>query len=116
MEYKKILINFVLIIFILSTTVFGGTLIDEFEGSISITGIEELQDAGGKILGTIRVIGTIIAVAMIMILGIKYMIGSAEQKAEYKKTLFPYLIGAILIFGASNIADIIYSWAKELLQ
>ena len=36
------------------------------------------------------------------------------QKAEYTKTLFPYFIGAVLIFAASNLADMIYSWASTI--
>jgi len=75
---------------------------------------QNVQDLGSRILGIIRVVGTIAAVGMLIVLGIKYMMGSAEERAEYKKTLFPYFIGAILIFAASNLADIIYSWAQSL--
>ena len=39
--------------------------------------------------------------------GIKYMMGSASEKAEYKKTMIPYLVGAILIFGASAITKVV---------
>ena len=113
MRYKKILINFILIMLILSTTAFG-TLIDEFDKSIDPSGMNDLKTEGGKILGIIRIIGTIVSVAMIMILGIKYMMGSADQKAEYRKSMLPYLVGAILIFAASNITDAIYNWAKGL--
>ena len=42
------------------------------------------------------------------------MIGSASEKAEYKKTMIPYLIGSILLFAATNITDAIYNWAKGL--
>ena len=50
----------------------------------------------------------------IMVLGIKYMMGSAEEKAEYKKTMIPYLVGAILIFAATTIANVIYNFANGL--
>lgn len=108
-----IIINLILILFLISNTVFG-TLIDVFEDSIDITGADDLKDTGGTILGIIRVIGTIVSVAMIMILGIKYMVGSAEEKAGYKKTMFPYLIGAILIFASTSLADMIYEWAQNI--
>ena len=49
---------------------------------------------------------------MLIVLGIKYMMGSAEERAEYKKTLFPYFIGAVLIFAAVNLAQVIYSWVS----
>ena len=32
-----------------------------------------------------------------------------ERKAEYKKTLMPYVIGAVFVFAASSIAGIIYN-------
>ena len=40
------------------------------------------------------------------------MLGSVEQKAEYKKTMLPYVIGAALIFGASTISYIIMNAVK----
>lgn len=36
------------------------------------------------------------------------MLGSIEEKAQYKKTLLPYLIGAIFVFGATTIPGIVY--------
>ena len=75
---------------------------------------ESVKDVGSSILGIIRVVGTIAAVGMLIVLGIKYMMGSAEERAEYKKTLFPYFIGAIMIFAATNLADMVYSWAQSI--
>ena len=39
--------------------------------------------------------------------------GSAEEKAEYKKTMLPYVIGAILVFAASNIAGLVFNFATN---
>lgn len=60
-----------------------------------------------KLIGTITTIGIIVSIASIMILGIKYMVGSIEERAEYKKTMLPVLIGMILLFGTSTILNII---------
>ncbi len=86
---------------------------NDFKGKITTTGTgtSNIKTVGGEIVGMIQIVGTIIAVGMMMILGIKYMTGSAEERAEYKKTLFPYLIGAVLLFAASNLTQVIYSWA-----
>lgn len=75
-------------------------------------GISNITAVGNNILGMIRVVGTIIAVGVLMVLGIKYMMGSAEEKASYKKTMIPYLVGAILIFAASNIAKYVYEFVS----
>jgi len=37
------------------------------------------------------------------------MMGSASEKAEYKKTMIPYVVGAVLILGGSAIVKIIFS-------
>ena len=62
----------------------------------------------------VQAIGSIISVLVLVILGIKYMMGSAEEKAEYKKTMIPYLIGAILVFAASNIAGVMYNVSTSI--
>jgi len=69
----------------------------------------EAEDLGNKIITTVSVIGSITSVIVLVIIGIKYMLGSTEDKAQYKQTLLPYLIGCIIVFGASSLAGIIYS-------
>ena len=74
----------------------------------------DITKVGNKIMGILQVVGVLIAVIILMVLGIKYMMGSAEEKAEYKKTMIPYLVGAILIFAASTIANVVYQFATSL--
>ena len=78
------------------------------------TNTNSITDIGNKVMGIIQVIGTIAAVAIVMVLGIKYMMGSAEEKAEYKKTMIPYLVGAILLFAATTVATAIYNFANSI--
>ena len=73
-----------------------------------------VQDFGSKLVGIIQVVGIVIAVVVLMIIGIKYMMGSAEEKAEYKKTMIPYVVGAILIFAATTIVNVVYQIATNL--
>ena len=87
-------------------------------GINDLTGTEHevatLKSTGNSIVKVISTIGVVISVVMLIILGIKYMMGSVEEKAEYKKTLMPYVIGAGLVFAASTIAQIIYNIAIKL--
>lgn len=76
--------------------------------------VETLKSTGNSIVKIISTLGVVISVVMLIILGIKYMMGSVEEKAEYKKTLMPYVIGAGLVFAASTIAQIIYNIAIKL--
>ena len=73
-----------------------------------------LMDTGNGIITVLTVIGTVISVIVLIILGLKYMMGSVEERAEYKKTMMPYVIGAALVFAASTIAGMIYSFAINL--
>ena len=70
---------------------------------------DELNSRVGKIFGIVSTIGTIMSVIIIMIIGVRYMVGSIEEKAEYKKTIVTYLIGAVLLFGATTLPSIIYN-------
>ncbi len=69
---------------------------------------------GNKIIGAFQAIGSIVSVIALIAIGIKYMTGSVDEKAEYKQTMMYYLIGAILVFAISNISAIIYNFAGEL--
>ena len=73
-----------------------------------------IQNIGNQIVTIISTIGSIVSVIVLIILGIKYMMGSAEEKAEYKKTLLPYIIGAAFVFAASTIATIVFNFTSSL--
>ena len=79
-----------------------------------ITGTEptgtEVQTLGKRIVGILQTVGIVLSVVILVVLGIKYMMGSAEEKAEYKKTMIPYLVGAAFIFLAPTIANIVYGF------
>ncbi len=79
------------------------------DSSVDTTGISGI---GNKIITIITTIGIVVSVIVLVVLGIKYMMGSAEEKAEYKKTLMPYVIGAGLVFAASSIAQIVYQFMQ----
>jgi len=63
----------------------------------------------GSILGIITTIGSVAAVLFLSIIGIRFMLGSVEEKAQYKESLKPYLIGAFLLFAILQIVDILYN-------
>lgn len=75
---------------------------------------ERLRQKAEKILGVIQVVGIVVSVAILMVLGIKYMLGSVEEKSQYKETMIPYLIGAALVFSGTSIPQIIYKISKNI--
>lgn len=73
-----------------------------------------LTNIGRQIISIISIVAIVIAVIVLLIIGIKYMMGSASEKAEYKKTMIPYLVGAIIIFAAGAIAQVIVNLATSI--
>ncbi len=73
-----------------------------------------ITDAGKQIVGILQTVGVVLSVVILTVIGIKYMMGSAEEKAEYKKTFMPYIIGAALIFAASVFAQVAYDFFTGL--
>ncbi len=76
--------------------------------------VSSINRIGNQIIQIVSTIGSIASVIVLVVLGLKYMMGSAEEKAEYKKTLLPYIIGAAFVFAASSIATIVYNFTSGL--
>lgn len=74
----------------------------------------QVTELGKTIVTIMQTVGIVVAIVVLLVLGIKYMMGSAEEKAEYKKTLLPYIIGAALVFAASSIATIIFNFTSNI--
>ena len=69
---------------------------------------EVFMDKAGRVITVVQTVGSIASVVCLIVIGIKYMTGSVEEKAEYKKTLVPYVIGAALVFTITNLLSIVY--------
>lgn len=68
---------------------------------------QELQDGVSTLYNIFLEVGVAVAVIIGLIIGIKFMIGSVEEKAEIKKLLWPYAIGCFVVFGAFGIWKIV---------
>ena len=108
---KKSVILKVIIIFLLVILFCSNIAFAKINTNITIKNdlINEAEPMGNKVVGALLVVGTFIAVIMTMVVGIRYMLCSVEEKAEYKKTAIIYITGAILIFGATGLVNLIYN-------
>mgnify|MGYP005780660547 FL=1 len=80
--------------------------IHQGEEPLSATGgIDEtlLSNTTDFLYNLLLAVGIVLAVGVGSVLGIKYMMGSVEEKAEYKQTLVAYLISCVVVFGAFGI-------------
>lgn len=62
----------------------------------------------GTIIAYLRNAAVIIGVVIIIILGIKYMTGSVEEKAGYQKSFVPLIIGIVIVMAATSIASFLF--------
>lgn len=108
----KILTILMIAIFLVSiaATCFAIEPSDVTRPSGTISGEDKIGNVGNALVGILQTVGIVLSVIILIVLGIKYMMGSSEEKAEYKKTMMPYVIGAALIFAASALAQVIYSF------
>lgn len=68
-----------------------------------------LPQTVGKVIAYIRNASILIGVVIIIILGIKYMLGSVEEKAGYQKSFVPLVVGIIVVMAATSIASFLFS-------
>ena len=119
MNKKKIIIKvltMVMIVCIISMSTITSFAFDpsELTGKPGVSGTNEVKSLGQSLVGIIQTAGIVVSVVIMLVLGIKYMMGSAEEKAEYKKSMIPYLVGAIILFGASTIVNVVYQFANGI--
>lgn len=67
-----------------------------------------------NIYSILYIVAIVVAVIALMILGLKYIVGSATQKADYKKTLVPVIIGICIIVFITTILGIFASFGKSI--
>lgn len=75
---------------------------------------ENVRAVSDSIYNILLIIATVLAVGIISILGIKYMIGSAEGKAEVKDSLIPFIVGCIVVFGSFTIWKVVILMTNNL--
>ena len=70
---------------------------------------EPIVSKANKVIGAITTVGVVVSVVATLILGLKFMMGSVAEKAEYKKSMVPYIIGIAFLFTTSIIVKLIAS-------
>lgn len=93
----------------MQSTVFAGDGLmdlDNVKGTSS-GAATSTQKIANQILGIVQVVAVSVAVIMLIVLAIKYISSAPNDKAEIKKNAIVYVVGAVLLFGATGILQII---------
>ena len=89
----------------MSTTSF--TRVDNSGASSAVTNII------GSIINIAQIIGMGVAIIMLIVLAIQYIAAAPEGKAEIKKNSTIYIVGAIILFSAAALLQIIKNFAIQ---
>ena len=112
----KIIVLIIWIVFSVNNLVYASGYLSNFEeGTIEATAeAGKVRNALGIVLTIVRNVGASIAVIMLLVLGSKYMIASAADRAEIKKHAIIYVLGAVVLFASSAIIEIIKNFIIDI--
>ncbi len=76
----------------------------------------EIQSKVNTAFTIVQIVGVVVSTVGASVLGVKYLLGSVEKKAEYKKTMIPYIVGIIFIACTPTILRLIYNLTNQALN
>lgn len=122
---KKISVIFICLLMIFSltyciyasdpATFINGSLTGKKE-NLGDKATEMSQNIIGTILSVIRTVAAAIAVVILIVIACKYIIASAGDRADIKKYAINYIIGAVILFGASGILTLVQKLIQDSLN
>lgn len=76
---------------------------------------DTVWNIGAMVIYAVKLVGTILGVLLLGWFGLKWMTASAQGRAQLKEQTWNYVIGALLLFGAGPIAQMIYDAVTDNL-
>lgn len=117
MSIALIVVSLIAIV-ISSSAVFASDIMNNINRLANETTDGNIVNSASEIAGTVITVAQVIcsgvAVAMLTVLGIKYMTSAAGDKATIKKHAVVYVVGAIVMFASTGILEIIQSFAAGI--
>ena len=108
----KIVTTILMAIFVLCTVsqvAFASDIIDGITPNKDSVDAGPLQEMASNVLGLIQIASAVAAVILIAVFGFKFIMGSANEKADYQKSFIPLIVGVVVVFAASSIANLLFS-------
>lgn len=76
---------------------------------------DKLKETSNFMYKLLLAIGIVVMFIVGTIIGIQFLVASAEDKAKLKESLVPYVAGCIVIFGAFTIWSIVVDIGQDTL-
>lgn len=117
MKVISILLVVLMAVTMLSTTVFATSMSWDditINASDSSGATSSVNSIIGALISIVQVVGMGVAIIMLVVMAIKYISAAPSEKAEIKKSATVYIVGAIVLFAASGILQIIKNFAGNV--
>lgn len=126
MTKKIVKVIAILLMSVLMFSLVGSTIVnaEEVSDPFNTSAFDTIRDTTGaassvtRIIGTlinvIQIVGTGVAIIMLIVLAIKYISAAPSDKAEIKKHAVVYVVGAVVLFAATGILEIVKRFAKNV--
>ena len=122
MKVIAILLVAVVVVMALSNTAFAKIELDFNSATSAISSGKgdttnasaSIGNMASAIINIVQIVGMAVAVVMLIVLAIKYISAAPSDKAEIKKHAVVYVVGAIVLFAATGILEIIKNFASAL--
>ena len=106
-----IILSIICITTVSATSIIGE--LDSNKNNMTDAG-KSVGETGKTIVAAIKIIGTGIAILMLLYIAIKYMVVAPSEKAEFKKTAVVYAIGAVVLFAAPRLVELVMDVSQGL--
>lgn len=119
---RKIIKKFMIVLILLICIITIISSVNAFAGSIETFNedkeIGEVQNAidkmGSTAITIIRIASVAIAIVMLLVIGMRYMVSAPGDRADIKKHLIAYVVGAFILFGVNGILTIILKFSEQI--
>ena len=89
--------------------------VTQFNGKSDNSGASSsVQNIIGALITIIQVVGSGVAIIMLIVLAIKYISAAPGDKAEIKKHAVVYVVGAVILFAATGILGIVKNFSENI--
>ena len=119
---RKIIKKFMIVLILLICIITIISSVNAFAGSIETFNedkeLGEVQNAidkmGSTAITIIRIASVAIAIVMLLVIGMRYMVSAPGDRADIKKHLIAYVVGAFILFGVNGILTIILKFSEQI--
>ena len=84
------------------------TLAGDITANTTDIDAEPLKNMAGRILGLVQIASAVATVVLVAVFGFKFIMGSANEKADYQKSFIPLIVGVVVVFSATYIAELLF--------